>query len=125
MMTTVKLQNIQLPQDRYAEQYNLYYAGNQMKVNKDGTLELERGNCFDCSSYFNSFSLNKWKKYTNVQKISLNIKVKGEFTIYLLGHSVEYASDIEENQVDSIDHKKNILMKREYNFEEMSEVVLE
>ena len=125
MMTTVKLQNIQLPQDRYAEQYNLYYAGNQMKVNKDGTLELERGNCFDCSSYFNSFSLNKWKKYTNVQKIFLNIKIKGEFTIYLLGHSIEYASDIEENQVDSIDHKKNILIKREYNFEEMSEVALE
>lgn len=55
----------------------------------DNLLSCHRmsgGELIDCFTYFNSISIHKWKKYTNAEEISLNIKAKGNFRIRLFGH---------------------------------------
>lgn len=43
------------------------------------------GYLYDFASYLNSFSLAKWKKYTGIKNVSLNIKICGDFQINLIG----------------------------------------
>ncbi len=47
---------------------------------------LEPGAGTDFFTYFNSFSLAKWKKFTNAGEIYLNLRCRGKFTVNMFGH---------------------------------------
>lgn len=47
---------------------------------------LNPGDFAEYFTYFNSFSLGKWKKYTNAGDIYLHLRCKGNFTVRLFGH---------------------------------------
>ena len=42
---------------------------------------LQRGDTLDFLTYFNSFSSVKWKKYTTIKEVSLDLYVQGDFEI--------------------------------------------
>jgi galactofuranosylgalactofuranosylrhamnosyl-N-acetylglucosaminyl-diphospho-decaprenol beta-1,5/1,6-galactofuranosyltransferase len=42
---------------------------------------LRRNGILDLGTYFNSFSIDKWKKYTCVSKISILLRLKGKFKL--------------------------------------------
>lgn len=63
----------------------LYFKGNS-DVNEQG-LHISSGNTVDFLTYFNSFSITKWKEYTTIKKIQINGKIIGsaEIEIYTVG----------------------------------------
>lgn len=76
-----KIQNIVLPEMEICEREKMY-------VKKDGEVYLShdkivmmKGSICKFSTYFNSFSLNKWKKYTNINNLTLRINLNGYFKI--------------------------------------------
>ena len=63
----------------------LYFKG-EADVNEQG-LHISSGNTVDFLTYFNSFSITKWKEYTTIKKIQINGKIIGsaEIEIYTIG----------------------------------------
>lgn len=63
----------------------LYFKG-EANVTEDG-LHISSGNTVDFLTYFNSFSITKWKEYTTIKKIQINGKIIGsaEIEIYTIG----------------------------------------
>ena len=49
---------------------------------------------YDFSTYFNSFSLGKWKRYTNSYNWSLELEMKGSFQLDMMGHYVDSIGNI-------------------------------
>ncbi len=52
----------------------------------NGYYTLPAGTYAEFFTYFNSFSIGKWKKFTNVGDVFLNLRCKGRFKIDLFGH---------------------------------------
>lgn len=63
---------------------NLNYI-NYDKVSRirDGGLQMENGGQVWFDTYFNGFSVDKWRKYTVVGEISLQLELEGDFTVTL------------------------------------------
>lgn len=67
----------------------MFYRSSEMVSHEDGVAVLEKDCYYDFSTYFNSFSYEKWKKYTSVRKVYLELEASGDFTIELMGHYVD------------------------------------
>lgn len=66
---------------------NLYYRSNNFVYeNQEGHCELKKGSVLDFFTYFNSLSLEKWKKYTYAEQFYLVFNAKGKFEINVFGH---------------------------------------
>ena len=61
------LQKILLPNFNICQEKELYYKGD---LEKDNSL-------VEFNSYFNSFSIEKWKKYTKLENLTLSISCSG------------------------------------------------
>ncbi|MCR4610516.1 MAG: glycosyltransferase [Lachnospiraceae bacterium] len=48
---------------------------------KDGGFTIPKGDIVSLQSYFNAFSIGKWKKYTFIEDLSLNLRLKGDVKI--------------------------------------------
>ena len=48
-----------------------------------------KDNC-DFATYFNSFSYRKWKTYTNIENLNLQLVLNGKFNIVLVAYQEEY-----------------------------------
>ena len=82
----------------------LYYKSNGTTRVIDGSLYLKENNSIDLMTYFNCFSVSKWKQYTTIIKLIIRLTMKGEATLSLLGLSkngrrvistVEISGDLE------------------------------
>ena len=56
---------------------------------KDGNVHLEKDSSVDLLTYFNAFSAIKWKKYTNIDSLSLYVDFEGEACAELVHLSEE------------------------------------
>ena len=65
----------------------LYLQGDYENQNK-GEILLKKGQYIDLGTYFNAFSLKKWTEYTTISKLSINLKLKGDFRIAFYGMSL-------------------------------------
>ena len=83
-----KLQNLILDGGRELENYwNLMYRGSQGSYDALESVHVwQNGEFAEFFTYFNSFALKKWLRYTNAEKIYLELRCKGDFTIRLFGH---------------------------------------
>ncbi len=84
--TTVKLQNIVLPDIDICTEEELFLRSNSkclLNYEQD-TIELKQGGIISFDTYFNSFSIKKWQEYTNVQAISINLRLQGKFLVKLI-----------------------------------------
>lgn len=66
---------------------HMYYRGNSFiyKDEKDHSI-LKEESKYDFFTYFNSLSLEKWKKYTFAKYFYLVLDVKGKFELNIFGH---------------------------------------
>lgn len=66
----------------------LYYRKDEelVEASADGSLVFHKGGAADFNTFFNSFSIGKWKKYTVLESIRLSLKLQGSFTVYLKHH---------------------------------------
>ncbi|MCM1538733.1 MAG: hypothetical protein NC254_10075 [bacterium] len=65
---------------------------------------LYKDNCFEFFTYFNSFSVEKWRKYTYAGSFYLVLEIDGKFTIDLFGHYGEKESSIRKEWLGSYDY---------------------
>ena len=71
-------------------------------------------------TYFNSFSIEKWKKYTNLKKLYLEIYSKDKINIKFLNKKI-IKNKVETRILNSISVDNN---KYEFNLEEISEGII-
>lgn len=82
----VKIQNIILPNfDICAVEELFLRLNSKVLLNYEQNLvELQKGGIISFDTYFNSFSVQKWKDYTNVKRLSISLRLRGTFKIKLL-----------------------------------------
>lgn len=72
------------------------------KINADSTnIILNRLEALHFDTYFNSFSIEKWKKYTNIENVSINLTLSGKFKINLYNFCDETFKIIESQVIES------------------------
>ena len=110
-----KLQNILIDINRHLdEHWWMVYRGSRFGYNKFISAHtLNDGDFVEFFTYFNSLSLEKWKKYTNAGKITLNLTCKGHFIVRMFGH-----------YKDGNDICKEMFEPHEYNLKEKTEISL-
>ncbi len=71
--------------DRLCLDEKLYFKSDEHSwySYQDKTLYLRANSSVDFGTYFNSFSIGKWRYYTNVENLSLRLKIKGHIILYL------------------------------------------
>lgn len=93
---------------------HMYYRSSvTIYTGEKGESVLCKANWFEFFTYFNSLSVEKWKKYTYAENFYLVLEAEGRFTIDLFGHYGE-KSDI----------KKEWLGSYEYNLLERTKIIL-
>ena len=81
-------------QDIYIKPYigneiltHMYYRGNNhIYADQEGGNVLRGAGRWDFFTYFNSLSLEKWKKYTYAKSFYLVFDIKGKFELNIFGH---------------------------------------
>ena len=64
------------------EKQKLYYKANNLKINvQEKTLFLPQKSSVDLLTYFNCFSIIKWKQYTTLKKLILSGEITGKAEI--------------------------------------------
>lgn len=114
-LVTLKLQNLIFPNNKYlSEHTGLQYRGDRMFFNNErGCYILPQGRFSEFFTYFNSFSIKKWKHYTNITNVSLHLKIKGHFFINTFGYFI--INNITEKEISENTY---------FNFTEPTELVI-
>lgn len=78
------LQQIMIPFSRLPERYgDMYFRGYDYQYNQRGEIIICAGGKLATDTYFNGFSIRKWKKYTKISDLFLKIRVKGTCNIFV------------------------------------------
>ena len=94
------------------EHWWMMYRGARMQYDPlTSSQYLNPGDFVEFFTYFNSFSLGKWKKYTNVGDIYLHLRCKGHFKLQMFGHYRE-----------GRDIKKEMYEPVIYNLKELTDI---
>ena len=114
-LVTLKLQNLIFPNNKYLnEHWWLQYRGDRMFFNNERKCYiLPQYRFSEFFTYFNSFSIKKWKHYTNISNVSLHLKIKGHFFINTFGHYIR--NNIIEKEISDDIY---------YNYDEPKELVI-
>lgn len=82
----MKLQNIIFPSAATCTVEDLYFRRND-RVEfawSDQFIRMKKGAVVSLDTYFNSFSLSKWKKYSNVGSVFITLRFKGKLRVTLV-----------------------------------------
>ena len=78
------LQKLLFPSTEICSREKMYYKGDNIAVfMEDECCFIPKGETLSTHTYFNSFSVGKWKKYTSVDNLNLTIKIRGEILLYI------------------------------------------
>ena len=80
------LQHMLMPRAGICNQRDMYVRTDKKKVhfvNEHQTLQFKKFGTAWFDTYFNGFSIEKWRKYTQVEQISVTLQLKGKFEIQL------------------------------------------
>lgn len=109
--TTIKLQNILLPRLGVCTEEMMFFrkenvlgrdrevqwSGDELSFSKNGTCTFD--------TYFNALTISKWKKYTNIGDIQLNLWLKGDFEVTLINHVTMKISNDSDKKKDKYDRE--------------------
>lgn len=96
----------------------LYYKTNKfIEIVNNKVLLKEKNTCLDLFTYFNSFSIKKWKKYTTIKELNIKIFFKGKVRIIIEAKSRRLCREIS-NDIAIGEFEKNI------NIENINEDIL-
>lgn len=92
MKKEYKLQNILFPTVNMYEHWGMFYHGVQLNTDhlNNSFLFPKKYDLCDFATYFNSFSYRKWKTYTNIDNLNLQLVLNGKFNITLVAYQEEY-----------------------------------
>ncbi|NLV58521.1 MAG: glycosyltransferase family 2 protein [Clostridiales bacterium] len=82
----MKIQNLMLPQMNVCMESELFYRSSEMRnltysPDEDKLIFCTPHAHCDFTTYFNSLSIGKWRKYTHVGAVSLHVVVDGHFML--------------------------------------------
>ncbi|MDD3221085.1 MAG: hypothetical protein PHG07_01700 [Lachnospiraceae bacterium] len=112
----IKLQNILFPdKDRYTNYHALFCReGQGIYDSENHCMVMSRYTICDFATYLNAISIKKWKEYTNIGKVTLELEVDGEFELVLSGyHLVQVAA------------QRQVFFKRRFKCEEKQKITVE
>ena len=69
------LQRILLPNEDVCNEKNLYF--NEKKTEIDTVISIKKDGFLETNTYFNSFSVMKWKRYTQLEELKLELDIEG------------------------------------------------
>lgn len=84
-----KVQNVIFPDNEKGESHKeLFYKNCNVVYDKEEKIGyIAKYSNVEFTTYFNSFSQTKWKKYTDMKSVSLHLNIIGKFRIKLVGYS--------------------------------------
>lgn len=114
MERIIKLQNLLFPKQDLEQHWWMFYRGDKFTHNvQESAYCLKEDEHAEFFTYFNAFSIEKWKLYTNIKQPSLRMTAKGKFGVQLFGHYMNgnaiEKEIISENYYELTD-KENILL---------------
>ena len=82
-MSTVKLQNFIFPDEKYCDEPEMFFRGIDSECcnRRNRSIKLNEDTTVSFNSYFNSFSVGKWREHTGLSNLSLTIKYRGDIEI--------------------------------------------
>lgn len=78
----MKLQKILFPTEEICDETRMYFNGSNFDID-NGAAVINPGGILDTDTYFNSFSIKKWLKYTSLRQTEVTLDVEGTCNIYL------------------------------------------
>ena len=92
MKKEYKLQNILFPSVAMSEHWGMFYHSAMLFADRQNGCFIfpKKYDWCDFATYFNSFSYRKWKTYTNIDNLNLQLVLNGKFNITLVGYLEEY-----------------------------------
>lgn len=82
-MMEYRLQNLLIPNPAICPETTMYYRSQGDVVQDGKVLRLAKHAACSFDTYFNAFSLNKWREYTGISNLSLRLRLKGTFELRL------------------------------------------
>lgn len=77
----MKLQDILFPDNNICNETQLYFHTRGKCEVKSSEVRMDKGSTIIADTYFNSFSLEKWMKYTKITDLQLCFNVRGFFKV--------------------------------------------
>ncbi|RHS91028.1 glycosyltransferase [Clostridium sp. AM42-4] len=112
------IQNITFPQNDMLEEHSkLYYRGAEgvlLHENEKKYLVLPAFQQTEFSTYLNGCSIEKWKKYTNLETIKLYLTLEGKFILKLYAYSLR-----------SVEPERKLLLEKIFDLTEKKELEIE
>ena len=115
-----KLYNILFQNEDLGEKSKeLYYRSQELIVAFKNKITISDKSRISFDTYFNSFSIDKWRKYTALNTLYLHLKIKGNCTLtiknkYLSGH------DLVEKIIKTIDIREEEISEKLFEIENIS-----
>ena len=75
-----KLQKILFPTEAICNEEEMYFKGLDFIIGNN-KVKFSRGGVLSASTYFNSFSMLKWKRYAGVDNLKLVLDLEGRFQV--------------------------------------------
>lgn len=75
------LQNIIIPDKTVCDEPRLFYRAGESVILADGRLLFAKDRECIFSTYFNAFSLSKWKEYTYIKNLFIRLQFCGKFLV--------------------------------------------
>lgn len=87
IVTKVKIQDVLWPKDGICTDTEMYFHSNYkrslIKTGDQICILFQKGGIVTTDTYFNSFSIGKWRKYTKAGQIQLTLSLQGQFNVSL------------------------------------------
>lgn len=90
------------PSPEICNEEEMYYKGHGYSIVDDGSVSFAEGGMLSTSTYFNSFSLSKWTKYTMIDNLKLTLVLKGDFNVSLCSISLK-GKEVSEKVISAVD----------------------
>ncbi len=109
------VQKILFPEEDICSEWEMYFHGGARTNDKADEIFLRAGEELSLETYFNAFSVCKWKKYTRLGDLTLRLYVRGRVGIRAF-HAVGSAY----HEGDPRDNTKDVYLYREARREEIA-----
>ena len=67
------IQKLQFPSEEICNDRGMFFHGKSLSIAKGNKLSLQ--------TYFNSFSIGKWRKYTSIDNLRLHLRIEGSVAV--------------------------------------------
>ena len=107
------IQKILFPTENVLKKELFFRGLEEDDAKNQDSISIDKNKKITSNTYFNSFSIGKWKKYSNISSLELCIELQGEALIHIYGSKIQNGQVFTE-RITSM-HTENV--KREYQID--------